>query len=98
MENQKLLDLYVFGDQTHDIQVKDLRRLIHDGADNPIVVEFLEQARQALQSDLYRLSSQDRRHIPLFRCTMDFLHWKKGRLMSLDMAVLCVYQLGSFMR
>lgn len=82
MENQKFLDLCVFGDQTHDIQVKDLLRLIHDGADNPIVVEFLERARQALQSDLYQLSSQDRRHVPLFTCSMDLMHWRKGRLMS----------------
>ena len=98
MENQKFFDLYVFGDQTYNVQIKDLRSLIHNGNADPIVVEFLERARRELRNGLCQLSPEDRRHAPSFTHTTDFLLWKKGHCVPIDMAILCVYQLGSFMR
>lgn len=98
MDNQGSLDLYVFGDQTYDIQTKDLRSLIHDGKDDPVVVEFLERARRALRNGLAHLRPEDRHHAPPFGSVTDLLHWNAGSCVPLDMAMLCLYQLGSFMK
>ena len=98
MGNQKSFDLCVFGDQTYDIQTEDLRSLVQDGKADPIVVEFLERARRALRNNLIQLCPEDRCHAPSFACTTDFLVWKKGHSVPVDMAILCIYQLGSFMK
>lgn len=98
MENQRHFELYVFGDQTYDLQINELRAIIHDGKSNPVGVEFLERARRALRSDLYQLGPEYRHHAPPFTCVRDLLSWKRGHCVPLDMAVLCIYQLGSFMR
>lgn len=98
MESQTSFDVYVFGDQTYDIQIKELRYLVHNGKSDPVVVEFLERARRALRDDICQLRPEDRYHAPSFACVTDFLLWKRGRSVPVDMAMQCLYQLGSFMR
>lgn len=98
MESQTSFDVYVFGDQTYDVQINELRNLVHDRKSDPVVVEFLERARRALRDDLYQLSPEDRHNAPSFATVTDLLLWEKGRSVPVDMAMLCLYQLGSFMR
>lgn len=98
MEHQKSFDIYVFGDQTYDIQINELRNLLHDGKSDPVVVEFLERARRALRDDLYQLRPEDRHHVPSFACVTELSLWKRGHSVPVDMAMLCLYQLGAFMR
>lgn len=98
MENPRPFYLYVFGDQTYDIQTTDLRSLVHDGKDNPVVVDFLERARRALRDSLNHLRPEDRQHAPPFASVSDMLLWKGGNCVPIDMAMLCLYQLGSFMK
>lgn len=98
MENQSSFDVYLFGDQTYDIQTKDLQSLLHNGKSDPVVVEFLERARRALRDDLYQLRPEDRHHAPSFACVTELLLWKRGKSVPVDMAMLCLYQLGLFMR
>lgn len=98
MENQRSFDLYVFGDQTYEFQINDLRKLVLDGNSDPIVVEFLDRARRAIQNDLYQLRPEDQHYAPSFACVTDLFLWKSGQCVPVDMAMLCLFQLGSFMR
>ncbi|KAI9712188.1 MAG: Type I Iterative PKS [Chrysothrix sp. TS-e1954] len=88
--------LYLFGDQTLDIQpyLKDLRR--HE--DNPILEAFLQKAYDALREEVHRLSKETRDDLPRFTCIDDIIFRKAwgARCVPLDMAVTCLYQLGTF--
>lgn len=98
MLDQKPFELFVFGDQTYSLQTKDLRNLVHDGSNDPVVVEFLERACRTLRNDLYQLTPEYRLHAPLLSHVADLLLWKRGHCVPLDMAILCLYQLGIFMK
>lgn len=92
------MKLYLFGDQTHDIQpdLKDLLRYRH----NPVLEDFLVKAYDTIRKDIYKLPNEIREELPRFTCLDDLVLRKQGgkRCIPLDMAVTCMYQLGVFIR
>ncbi|KAL9056770.1 MAG: hypothetical protein Q9162_002741 [Coniocarpon cinnabarinum] len=90
------LKLYLFGDQTYDIQpyLKDLLRHRH----NPVLEDFLAKAYDAVRAEIYNLPVQVRDDLPRFTCMDDLVLWNQSgrRCVPLDMAVTCMYQLGHF--
>ena len=92
------MKLYLFGDQTYDIQpvLKDLLRHRH----NPVLEDFLSKAYETIRKDLYQLPDEIREELPRFTCLDDLVLRKQGgkRCIPLDMAVTCMYQLGIFIR
>ncbi len=92
------LELYVFGDQTFDIQ-PCLKNLIWYRT-NPVLEDFLFKAYNAIRTEIYKLSREIREDLPRFTCLDDLLLWKPGgrRCIPLDMAVTCMYQLGVFIK
>lgn len=92
------LKLYLFGDQTYDIQpyLKDLIQYRH----NPVLEDFLVKAYNAIRTEIYRLPSEVREDLPRFTCLDDLVLRKQDgkRCIPLDMAVICMYQLGVFIR
>lgn len=92
------LKLYLFGDQTYDIQ-PHLEPLLSD-RDNPVLDAFLEKAYDAVRAEIFKLPEQVRENLPRFTSLEDLLLWKKGGqgYVPLDMAITCMYQLGFFIR
>ena len=92
------LKLYLFGDQTYDIQpcLKDL--LLH--RQNPVLEDFLVKSYDAVRTEIYKLPLQVRDDLPRFTCLDDLVLWKQSgkRCIPLEMAVTCMYQLGAFIR
>ena len=92
------LKLYLFGDQTYDIQphLKDLLLYRH----NPVLEDFLIKAYNAIRMEIYRLPCEIRDDLPRYTCLDDLVLGKQGgkRCIPLDMAVTCMYQLGVFIR
>lgn len=92
------LTLYLFGDQTFDIQprLKDLLR----HRSNPVVEDFLVKAYEVVRTEIYELAPPVRDDLPRFTCLDDLVLWKHDgrRCVPLDMAVTCMYQLGIFIR
>lgn len=90
--------LYLFGDQTYDVQPHLQGLLRH--RDNPVMESFLVRAYDALRRELYALPAEVREDLPRFTCVEDLLLWKSNgrRFIALDMAVSCLYQLGTFIR
>ena len=92
----KHLDLYLFGDQTYDVQLH-LRDLIQHRR-NPILEDFLVKAYHAIRAEIYKLPPETRDELPRLTCLEDILARKHDnkRCIPLDMAVTCLYQLGVF--
>lgn len=92
------LKLYLFGDQTYDVQpgLKDLLHYRH----NPVLEDFLLKAYDAIRNELYSLPREVRDDLPRFTCIDDIILRKQSgrRCVPLDMAVTCMYQLGAFIR
>ena len=90
--------LYLFGDQTYDVQpvLKDLLAYKH----NPILKDFVVKAYDAIRTEIYALPPEVRNDLPRFTCVDDIISRKPGgkRCVPLDMAVTCMYQLGTFIR
>ncbi|KAH7139674.1 hypothetical protein B0J13DRAFT_66577 [Dactylonectria estremocensis] len=90
------LKLYVFGDQTYDIQphLKDLLQ----NRGNPVLEDFLVKAYDAIRAEIFKLPHQVRDDVPRFTCYQDLVLWNQSgrRCIPLDMAVTCLYQLGVF--
>ncbi|RYP04526.1 hypothetical protein DL764_004388 [Monosporascus ibericus] len=90
------LKLYLFGDQTYDIQssLKDLMRY----RNNPVLEDFLLKTYDEIRTEIYKLPAETREDLPRFTCLDDLVLWKHDgkRCIPLDMAVTCMYQLGSF--
>ncbi|MCJ1436265.1 fusarubin cluster-polyketide synthase [Xylographa pallens] len=90
------LKLYLFGDQTYDVQphLKNLLRY----RNNPVLEDFLVKAYNAIRTEIYKLPPQVREDLPRFSCLDDLLLWNHGgkRCIPLDMAVTCIYELGCF--
>lgn len=92
------LQLFVFGDQTFDVQ-PHLADLIQYGQ-NPVLEDFLLKAYDAIRTEIYSLPCELRDDLPRFTCVDDII-WRKPdakRCVPLDMAVTCMYQLGVFIR
>ena len=92
------LKLYLFGDQTYDIQ-PHLKVLLRN-RDNPVLEDFLEKAYDAIRIGIYKLPYQVRDDLPRFTSLDDLVSWNQGgrRCIPLDMAVTCMYQLAGFIR
>ena len=92
------LKLYLFGDQTYDIQphFKDLVR----HRQNPVLEDFLVKAYDAIRTETYKLPNDIRHELPRFTSLDDIIFRKHGgrRCVPLDMAMTCMYQLGAFIR
>jgi len=90
---------YLFGDQTYDVYTQ-LRELLHSQND-PILTSFFERAYYALRAEIGQLPPKDREELPRLSGIADLLswgRWNRGRSVALDMALTCMYQLGSFIR
>lgn len=92
------LKLYLFGDQTYDIRAQF--KTLLQRRDNPILEDFLAKAFDALRGELYKLPPEIREDVPRFTCLSDLASWDQSgkRCVPLDMAVTCLYQLGTFIR
>ena len=92
------LKLYLFGDQTFDIQphLKDLLR----HRQNPVLEDFFVKTYDAIRTEIYQLPREIRDDLPRFNSVNDLLLQKPGgkRCVALDMAVTCIYQIGVFIR
>ena len=88
--------LYLCGDQTFDVQphLKDLLHYRH----NPVLEDFVTKAYDAIRIELYSLPRQVRDELPRFTNIDDIISQKPGgkRCVPLDMAVTCMFQLGTF--
>lgn len=91
-------NLYLFGDQTFEIQ-KLLPGLL-DGHDNERLQQFLDRTYSILRGLIHDLPSQERSRLPDFSCIDDIVQWKHqgNHFVPLDMATTCIYQLGTFIR
>ena len=92
------MKLYLFGDQTYDIQPEFKDLLLHRR--NPVLEDFLVKAYSTIRKDIYKLPKEIREELPRFTCLDDLILRKQGgkRCIPLDMAVTCMYQLGVFIR
>lgn len=92
------LMLYLFGDQTYDIQ-PHLKELIRY-KDSLIVGDFLAKTYDAIRTEIYQLPREIRDGLPRFTCLDDLILRDQGakQCVPLDMAVTCMYQLGIFIR
>ncbi|KAJ5952040.1 Acyl transferase/acyl hydrolase/lysophospholipase [Penicillium vulpinum] len=90
------LKLYLFGDQTYDLQahLRDLLQKRH----NPVLDHFLVKSYDAVRAEIYKLPPALRETYPRFTCVDDLIMWNQRgkRLVPLDMAVTSIYQLGTF--
>ena len=92
------LKLYLFGDQTFDIK-PDQPQLLR-AKDNPVAQDFLVKAYDAIRAEIDTLPRQVRDDLPRFTCAEDLILWDRQgtTCVPLDMAVTCMYQLGTFIR
>ena len=92
------MKLFLFGDQTFDIQLH-LQNLMRYRS-NPVVEDFLVKAYNSIRQEIYQLPREVRDDLPRFTCLDDLLLRKPGgkRCIPLDMAVTVMYQLGIFIR
>lgn len=92
--------LYVFGDQTFDIQ-SSLHDLLQKRG-NLFLQDLFRQAYHAIRVEVYKLPSQVRDGLPRFSCLEDLtlLYWEgtTERCIALDMALTTLYHLGVFIR
>ncbi|RCI15849.1 hypothetical protein L249_1704 [Ophiocordyceps polyrhachis-furcata BCC 54312] len=90
------MQLYLFGDQTFDIQ-PHFKALLRQRS-HPILEDFLTKAYDAVRAEIYKLPYDDRQDVPRFTSLDDLASWNQSgkRSIPLDMAVTCIYQLGSF--
>ncbi|KAK4235627.1 ketoacyl-synt-domain-containing protein [Achaetomium macrosporum] len=96
MADQGHLTLYLFGDQTFDVQphLRDLMRHRH----NPVLENFLAKALDAIRAELYTLPREMHERLPRFTSVDELLLRRQGgkACLPLDMAMTCLYQLGAF--
>ncbi|KAI0405958.1 polyketide synthase [Xylaria palmicola] len=97
MGHQKTL--YLFGDQTFDVE-PHLPKLLDVGNSSVVLRDFLDKAYDAIRLQIFRLPANVRGELPRFTNIEDVLLWKQpkghSRCVPLDMAMTCLYQLGSF--
>lgn len=92
------MQLYLFGDQTFNFQ-PCLKELL-DGRYNLALRDFVEKSYNAIRIEIYQLPPQERDGLCRFTSAEDLLSWDQSgrRCLPLDMAVACIYHLGSFIR
>ncbi|KAF5010178.1 hypothetical protein FDECE_3671 [Fusarium decemcellulare] len=84
------MKLYLFGDQTFDIQ-PHLRNLLQK-RDHLFLQDFLTKAYNAIRVEMYRLPLKVRNDLPRFTCQEDLLLWDQSgkRCVALDMAMTTI--------
>jgi hypothetical protein len=91
--------LYLFGDQTFDVE-PHLHELLDAKNSNVVLRDFLEKAYDAIRVQIFQLPKHVREELPRFTSIEDMLLWRRSegssRCVPLDMAMTCIYQLGSF--
>ncbi len=91
--------LYLFGDQTFDVE-PHLHKLLEAKNSNVVLNGFLEKAYDAIRVQMFEVPKHVREDLPRFTSIEDMLLWKRSegspRCVPLDMALACLYQLGSF--
>ncbi|KJZ69255.1 hypothetical protein HIM_11358 [Hirsutella minnesotensis 3608] len=96
MANQ--VKLYLFGDQTYDIQ-PNLKTLLLSKS-NPVLDAFLSKALDAIQLEIDALRHALPHNVPRFTTVYELVLWNQTtekRCIALDMAVTCLYHLATFM-
>ena len=92
--------LYLFGDQTFDVE-PHLHKLLVAKNTNVVLKDFLDKTYDALRLQIFQLPKAVREELPRFTGIEDVLLWKRSDGSSccvpLDMAITCMYQLGSFL-
>lgn len=90
------LNLLLFGDQTFDIE-QTLVSLLRQ-RDNVVLESFLANAYEAIRREIHFLPHHVRDAIPRLTCIDDLVMLKgsHGQCVALDMAVLTLFQLGTF--
>jgi hypothetical protein len=60
----------------------------------------LAKSYEAIRNEIYNLPIEVRTKLPRFTCLDDLLLWKQDgqRVIALDMALTCLYQLSVFIR
>ncbi|KAJ5575635.1 hypothetical protein N7535_002561 [Penicillium sp. DV-2018c] len=88
--------LYLFGDQTADID-SGLRRLLHAKNDS-LLVAFFQKCYYALRKEITSFSPSEREIFPRFTSIVDLLarHRESGPNPALESALTTIYQLGCF--
>jgi hypothetical protein len=91
--------LYLFGDQTFDVE-PHLHRLLDAKNSDVVLSDFLDKAYHAICVQIFQLPKHARDDLPRFTSVEDLLLSKVSergpRCVPLDMAMTCLYQLGSF--
>ncbi|KAJ5150806.1 type I iterative polyketide synthase [Penicillium canariense] len=89
--------IYLFGDQTYDVDAP-LRELLHHS--DPVLTSFFERALQVLRLEVGQLPSELRCTFPRFSSIADLISRRgdTGLHPGLEMALVLIYQLGSFIR
>ncbi|GIC88991.1 type I polyketide synthase [Aspergillus udagawae] len=89
--------IYLFGDQTYDVDAP-LWELLHHA--DPILTSFFERVLQVLRLELGQLPSELRDEFPRFSSIADLISRRRDTRLhpSLEMALVLIYQLGSFIR
>lgn len=92
------MKLYLFGDQTFDIQ-PHLQNLVRKKS-SLFLTEFLERVYNAIRLEIFQLPAHVRGELPRFTCPEDFvLHDPKQKAcIALDMAMTTTYHLCTFIR
>ncbi|KAJ6092090.1 Type I Polyketide synthases (Type I PKS) [Penicillium canescens] len=92
----KQLPLYLFGDQTFDVQ-PHWKQLLWK-RDNLTLEDFAGRSYDAIRTEIYKLPQQIRDNLDRVTCVDDLVSWDYSgrRCIPLDMAVTCMYQLGTF--
>ena len=90
--------VFIFGDQSQDTSGK-IRALLNV-RDNPVLASFLEQAYDAIRSEVGRQPLADRRALPRFSNLADLVARQREGVLSpaFQTALACVNQLGSFLQ
>ncbi|GAW18496.1 hypothetical protein ANO14919_079720 [Xylariales sp. No.14919] len=97
MGHQKML--YLFGDQTFDVE-PHMPKLLDAGNTSVVLRNFLDSVYDVLRLHIFQLPVNVRGELPRFTGIEDVMLWKqpkeRSRCVPLDMAMTCLYQLGSF--
>ena len=90
--------IFLFGDLTVSFE-EDLRQLLHV-VGNGVLGSFLDQVGFTLREEFGRLSAVQQNLLPRFTTLIDLLHNLKGckGAPALKSALLCLYQIGQFIR
>lgn len=89
--------IYLFGDQTYDVDAP-LRELLHHS--DAILSSFFKRALHVLRLEVGQLPSELRYEFPRFSSIADLISRRGDTQLhpGLEMALVLIYQLGSFIR